>query len=64
MVIDINWDHPEAKKFETYKLPEAPKDDKKGSDASAARDGGLVKVVELYRPNGKAVNIFSAVGAG
>jgi translation initiation factor 2D len=65
VVMDINWDHPEAKTFKPYKLPEAPKEDKKGPDAaSVARNEGLIKVVELYRPNGKAINIFSAVGAG
>lgn len=65
VVMDINWDHQDAKHFIPYKLPEAPKEDKKGaSGGGAAGNEGPMKVVELFRPNGKAMGIFSAVGVG
>lgn len=67
VVMEINWEHEGAKNFTTYQLPEAPKEDKKISSSSGATsvtNEGSVKVVELFRPNGKAMSFFSAVGAG
>lgn len=67
IIIDINWGHEGAKNFTPYKLPEAPKDDKKSGNTEGTAgisNEGPMKVVELFRPNGKAMNIFSVVGAG
>lgn len=67
VVMEINWDHEGAKNFTTYQLPDVPKEDKKISSSSGITgetNEGSVKVVELFRPNGKAMSFFSAVGAG
>lgn len=68
VVMEINWGHEGAKNFTAYQLPEAPKEDKTTSSSSGgvttAANEGSMKVVELFRPNGKAMSFFSAVGAG
>lgn len=67
VVMEINWDHEGAKKFTAYQLPEAPKEEKTASSSggvAGATNRGSMKVVELFRPNGKAMSFFSAVGAG
>lgn len=68
VVMEINWDHEGAKDFTPYQLPSVPKEDKKVSSSSNGAVGviseGPMKVVELFRPNGKAMSFFSAVGAG
>lgn len=68
VVMEINWDHEGAKNFTAYRLPEAPKEDKIASSSSGGVAGvtneGSMKVVELFRPNGKAMSFFSAVDAG
>lgn len=64
VVMDINWDHQDTKSFTPYKLPEAPEKGSSGGEVTSTGNEGPQKVVELFRPNGKAMNIFSAVGAG
>lgn len=68
VVMEINWDHEGAKNFKVYQLPEAPKEDNKASDSSSGvtrtTNEGSMKVLELFRPYGKTMSFFSAVGAG
>ncbi|CCX07225.1 Similar to Translation machinery-associated protein 64; acc. no. Q04600 [Pyronema omphalodes CBS 100304] len=67
VVLEVNWEHPEAQSFKKYKLPEAPKEKVGGSGGAAEGEQGkigTVKVEALYRPNGKGVKFFEEIGAG
>ncbi|KAI5818585.1 hypothetical protein BZA77DRAFT_291171 [Pyronema omphalodes] len=68
VVLEVNWGHPEVASFKAYKLPEAPKEEKAGGSGNAAEGEqvktGTVKVEALYRPNGRGLAFFDAIGAG
>ncbi|RPB02651.1 hypothetical protein L873DRAFT_1826672 [Choiromyces venosus 120613-1] len=67
VVMDVDWDNDEIKDFAPYDLPVPPKEPKKETStatASGSTASGSIRVVELFRPNGKATTIFYDVGAG
>lgn len=67
VVMDVDWDHDEIKDFAPYALPVPPKEPKKETSVgptSGSTAPSLIRVVELFRPNGKATTIFHEVGAG
>lgn len=63
IVLDVNWESDVVAAFEPYPLPEAPKEKKGPASEGPQGSSGILKVVELFRPNGKAVAIFQAAGA-
>ena len=68
IVTDINWEHPEIKDFEPYKLPTSPKEDKSDDAAVVGGKGGekpgVFKIEARYRPNGKVIKFFQEMNAG
>ncbi len=65
VVQDINWGSQDVTDFTPYKLPEVPKEDNKPTENAAnGEKTGALKILELYRPNGRAVKFFEEVGAG
>ncbi|CUS15373.1 unnamed protein product [Tuber aestivum] len=67
VVMDVDWDHDDVKGFTPYALPVPPKEPKKETStgpASGSTAPSPVRVVELFKPNGKATSIFYEVGVG
>ncbi|KAL7270727.1 hypothetical protein RUND412_006553 [Rhizina undulata] len=69
VVMDVDFNDHAVQEFTPYRLPEAPKDEKKdipGPTAATASEAtaGSLKVVELFRPHGKPIKIFEELEAG
>jgi len=67
VVMDVDWDRDEVKDFTPYALPVPPKEPKKETSigpTSGSTAPCPIRVVELFKPNGKATAIFHQVGAG
>jgi len=67
VVMDVDWDHDDVKDFTPYALPVPPKEPKNETStgpASGSTAPSPIRILELFKPNGKATTIFYEVGAG